>query len=148
MRQPGAKTEAVTLRKARKSDTALIKACIERFRLDDENVNSEQFIVAEKEGKTAGFGRIKPYQSCFELGCLGVLEPYRGQGIGANIVEQLIQDFPRNEIWITTDIPEYFERFGFKATEEAPQEIVDKIKKVCQAKQRANAIIMLLKKGG
>lgn len=136
----------IKLRKAQKSDLPFIKAYVEKFKLDDENMRFAQFIVAEEGEKLVGFGRIKPYQTCFELGGLGVLAPYRRQGIGATIVQKLIQDFPSPDIWITTDLPEYFRRFGFKPTEEAPQEIKDKIKGVCQTKQRHNAIIMLLQK--
>lgn len=139
--------EKIKLRKAKKPDMPLIETCIERFRLDDENISFEQLVVAEKEGKIVGFGRIKPYRSCFELGCLGVLEPYRNQGIGTAIIKKLIEDFPSSEIWITTDIPKYFEQFGFEPTEDVPQEIKDKVKGVCQAKQHPDAIIMLFQKG-
>lgn len=137
----------IKLRKARKSDMPLIQAYIEKFKLDDENIRFEQFVVAEKGREPVGFGRIKPYQFCFELGGVGVLEPYRNQGIGATIVKKLIQDFPSDEVWITTDMPEYFARFGFKPAKEAPQEIKDKIERICQTKKRPNAIIMLLPKG-
>lgn len=136
----------IILRKAEKLDMSSIETYIERFRLDDENTSFEQFIVAIKEGNIIGFGRIKPYKSCFELGCLGVLEPYRNQGIGAAIVRKLIQNFPSDEIWITTDIPKYFEQFGFNLTEDAPKEIKDKIKGMCQIKQHPDAVIMLLQK--
>jgi len=134
------------LRAAKESDMPFIRTHIERFRLDDENISFEQFTVAEKEGGIVGFGRIKPYKSCFELGCLGVLELYRNRGVGGAIVKKLIEDFPSDEIWITTDIPKYFERFGFNHTEDAPQEIKDKIRGVCQRKQHPDAVIMLLRK--
>jgi len=137
----------IKLRKARKSDMPLIKEHIERFRLDDENINYDQFIVAEGNKKVVGFGRIKPYKSCFELGCLGVLESYRNHEIGAAIVERLIKDFPSDDVWITTDIPKYFERLGFQRTDQAPEEIKDKIKGVCQEKKHPDAVIMLLNRG-
>lgn len=140
--------EKIRLRKAKEEDMPLIQTCIERFRLDDENLSFEQFMVAEKGKEIVGFGRIKPYEFCFELGCLGVLEPYRNQGIGKTIVKKMIEDFPSDDVWITTDIPKYFEKFGFQSVEKAPQEIKDKIKGVCRAKQHPDAIIMLLEKGG
>jgi N-acetylglutamate synthase-like GNAT family acetyltransferase len=94
----------------------------------------------------AGFGRIKPYRHCFELGCVAVLEAYRKSSIGSAIVKRLIKDFPSDDIWITTEIPEYFQQFGFQFTTEAPQEILDKIKRVCQCRQHPNAIIMVLRR--
>jgi N-acetylglutamate synthase-like GNAT family acetyltransferase len=114
--------------------------------LDNENLKFEQFIVAERKGNIAGFGRIKPYRHCFELGCVAVLEAYRKSSIGSAIVKRLIKDFPSDDIWITTGIPEYFQRFGFQFTTEAPQEILDKIKRVCQCRQHPNAIIMVLRR--
>ncbi len=134
------------LRKANETDMHIIESHVEKFRLDNENLKFEQFIVAESNGSIIGFGRIKPYQHCFELGCVAVLETYRKGSIGSAIVKKLIKDFPSDDIWITTDIPEYFQRFGFQSTTDAPQEILDKIKRVCQYRQHPNAIIMLLRR--
>jgi len=136
----------VLLRKANAADMKIIESCVERFRLDNENLKFEQFIVAERNGSITGFGRIKPYRHCFEMGCVAVLEAYRKRSIGSAIVKRLIEDFPSDDIWITTDIPEYFQRFGFKSTTDAPQEILDKIKRVCLSRQHPNAIIMLLRR--
>jgi len=137
--------EGIKLRKARIADMPLIESCIEEFRLDSEDIKCEQFVVAEKAGSVVGFGRIKPYRYCFELGCLTVIETYRNRGIGGSILKRLIHDFPSDDIWITTDIPEYFGRFGFQPTAEAPEEIVDKIRRVCESRQHPNAVIMLLR---
>ena len=136
----------VLLRKANAADMPIIQSYVEKFHLDNENLKSEQFIVAESRGSIIGFGRVKPYQHCFELGCVAVLEAYRKRSIGSAVVKRLIQNFPSDDIWITTDIPEYFQRFGFQSTTDAPQEILDKIKRVCQRGQHPNAIIMLLQR--
>jgi len=136
----------VLLRKANVADMQVIESYVEKFRLDNENLKSEQFIVAERNRSIIGFGRVKPYQYCFELGCVAVLEAYRKLSIGSVIVNRLIKDFPSDDIWITTDIPEYFQRFGFQVTTNAPQEILAKIKRVCQCRQHPNAIIMLLRR--
>ena len=124
----------------------MIESYVEKFRLDNENLKFEQFIVAERNESIIGFGRIKPYQHCFELGCVAVLEAYRRRAIGSAIVKKLIKDFPSDDIWITTDIPESFQRFGFQSATDAPQEILDKIERVCQGRQHPNAIIMLLRR--
>jgi N-acetylglutamate synthase-like GNAT family acetyltransferase len=140
------KMKNVLLRRAKLADMQTIESYVEKFRLDNENLKFEQFIVAERKGSIIGFGRIKPYRHCFELGCIAVLEAYRKRSIGSAIVKRLIEDFPSDDIWITTDIPEYFQRFGFKSTTDAPQEILDKIKRVCHSRQHPNAIIMLLRR--
>jgi N-acetylglutamate synthase-like GNAT family acetyltransferase len=134
------------LRKANLADMQIIESCVEKFRLDNENLRFEQFIVAERDGSIVGFGRIKPYLHCFELGCVAVLEAYRKRSVGSAIVKKLIKDFPSDDIWITTDVPEYFQRFGLQSTTDAPQEILDKIKRVYLRKQHPNAIIMLLRR--
>ena len=134
------------LRIAEPVDMPVIESCIERFRLDSENLEFEQFIVAEKDGGIVGFGRIKPYERCFELGCVAVLEAHRNSLIGSAIVRKLIQDFPTDEVWITTNVPEYFRRFGFQYTADAPQEIHDKIERVCRSRLHPDAVIMLLRK--
>jgi N-acetylglutamate synthase-like GNAT family acetyltransferase len=134
------------LRKANVADMQIIESCVEKFRLDNENLKFEQFIVAEKNRSIIGFGRIKPYQHCFELGCVAVLESYRKRAIGSAIVKKPMNDFPSNDIWITTDIPEYFQRFGFQSTNDAPQEILDIIKRVCQYRQHPNAMVMVFRR--
>jgi N-acetylglutamate synthase-like GNAT family acetyltransferase len=113
------KMKDVLLRKANIADMQIIESYVEKFRLDNENLKFEQFIVAERNGSIIGFGRIKPYQDCFQLGCVAVLEAYRKRSIGSAIVKKLIKDFPSDDIWITTDIPEYFQRFGFRSTTDA-----------------------------
>ena len=48
----------ISLRPASPEDMPFIKECIERFRLDDEDLDYHQFVVAIDGKKIAGFGRI------------------------------------------------------------------------------------------
>lgn len=77
---------------------------------------------------------------------MGVVEHKRNQGIGKMIVEYLISNFPTSDVYITTDLPEYFERFGFKKDEPGPKELVEKLSRVCKSKCREGAIVMVLNK--
>jgi N-acetylglutamate synthase-like GNAT family acetyltransferase len=77
---------------------------------------------------------------------VAVLEAHRNRLIGSAIVERLIHDFPSRDVWITTDIPLYFEQFGFQRTDDAPREISDKITRVCYTRQHPDAVIMLFRK--
>ena len=61
------------------------------------------------------------------------MEEERGRGWGEQIVRELIDRFPQDEVYITTDIPVYFERLGFLQTEVLPQEIEAKIARVCRS---------------
>jgi N-acetylglutamate synthase-like GNAT family acetyltransferase len=72
----------VRLEAAAPADLPLIVECVRRFRLDDEDLAAEQFVVARERGRLVAFGRIKPYGRVWELGSVGVLEAERGRGLG------------------------------------------------------------------
>lgn len=134
------------IRPASPDDMPLIKEHIERFRLDDEDLDYRQFVVTVENDEAIGFGRVRPHKTVYELGCVGVMEGKRNQGIGRMLVEHLISIFPSNEVYITTDLPKYFERFGFKKIEPGPQELVDKLQQVCKSKCREGAVVMVFNK--
>lgn len=138
----------INIRPASPEDMVLIKGYIEKFRLDDEDLYYRQFVVAIDENEIVGFGRIRPHKEVYELGCVGVVVHKRNHGIGKMIVECLISKFPTNDVYITTDFPEYFERFSFKRIEPGPKELVEKLSRVCKSKCREGAIVMVLSKSG
>jgi len=121
----------VFVRQALKSDLEKIKPYIEEYGLDDEDLDNRQLYIAEINCELAGFGRFKCYGKVYELATIGVLENYRGNGIGRKIVEKLMSAAPSKEIWITTIIPEYFEQFGFIEDDNIPDEILLKCERVC-----------------
>jgi amino-acid N-acetyltransferase len=135
----------ILLRPAKEEEIAIIRQLADEYLLDNEDLQAEQFTVAELDGKLVGFGRIKPYRDADELSTLAVLKPYRNQGIGRRIVEHLIARFPRDDIYLTTDIPDYFEKLGFRRASEGPPEIQEKIRRVC-ARFRGCAVIMVRRK--
>lgn len=134
------------IRPAKPSEMSLIKEKIKDFRLDNENLDYSQFVVAELRDEIVGFGRIKPYSEVYELGCLGVLEPYRGKGVGKALVRHLIKNFPADEVYVTTDLPGYFEKLGFERLDHGPKELEEKVCRVCQSKLRENVITMRFKR--
>ena len=136
----------IKLQYAEPQDMPFIKECIERFRLDDEDLDYRQFVVAAEKNEIVGFGRIRPHKEVYELGCVGVVEHKRNHGIGKMIVEHLINNFPTNDIYITTDLTEYFERLGFKKVKPGPEELVEKLVRVCKSKCREGAVVMVYRK--
>src|SRR5438874_2588190 len=106
---------------------------------------AEQLVVARERGRLVAFGRIKPYSRVHELGSVGVLEAERGRGLGELIVRELVRRFPTREVYITTDLPTYFARFGFRRIEDPPPEIAAKIGRVC-ARLRSGVVAMLVEK--
>ncbi|MBI5099004.1 MAG: GNAT family N-acetyltransferase [Nitrospirae bacterium] len=125
---------------------AFIAECIDRFRLDNEDLDYRQFIVAVDGGEIAGFGRTRPHKEVYELGCVGVIESRRNQGLGKMIVEDLINAFLSGNVYITTDLIGYFERLGFREIKNGPEDLVEKIKRVCISKCRAGAVVMVYRK--
>jgi N-acetylglutamate synthase-like GNAT family acetyltransferase len=144
----GSPTEqpSIVVRAASIGDVPVIREYIEKFLLDDEDLDYHQFIVAVEGDKIVGFGRIRPHKKVYELGSIGVVESKRNQGIGKMIIEHLVNIFPTDEVYITTDIPEYFERLGFRKMEPGPRELREKIERICKTKCRGEGVVMLYKK--
>lgn len=117
---------ALHIRTATNRDMPAIVKMIGEFHLDYENLEPSQFVVVIDGEVMVGFGRLKPYPDATELGCVGVLHERRRQGIGKLIVDELIRRGPR-EIWITTDLPDYFRPMGFVESGQAPDSIVKKL---------------------
>ena len=134
------------IRPASPDDMPFIGECIERFRLDDEDIDHRQFVVAVDWDEIVGFGRIRPHKGVYELGCVGVVERRRNNGIGKMIVEYLIKIFPSNDVYITTDLIDYFKRLGFKRIEHGPKDLEEKLKRVRKSKCREEAVAMVYRK--
>lgn len=116
------------IRSATNRDMPSIVRMIGEFQLDYENLQPEQFIVVEDGDVMVGFGRLQPCADATELGCVGVLHERRKQGIGKLIVDELIRRGPQ-EIWITTDMPEYFRTLGFAEAMQIPNSIKKKLER-------------------
>jgi len=144
----GSQTEqpSIVLRAASFADMPFLREHIEKFLLDDEDLDYRQFIVAAEGDEIVGFGRIRPHKKVYELGGVGVIESRRDQGIGRMIVEHLISIFPTDDVYFTTDIPEYFEKLGFRKIEPTPRELTEKIERICKTRCRKEAVAMLYKR--
>ncbi|HEY5625444.1 MAG TPA: pyridoxal-phosphate dependent enzyme [Dehalococcoidia bacterium] len=125
------------------ADMPFIAETIERLRLDGEWLAPEQFITLRRHGRILAFGRIKPYEETHELGSVAVVEEERSQGLGEKVTRELIRRFPQDEVYITTDLPAYYERMGFLRTAFMPPELVDKLERVCAANLRENPVGMV-----
>jgi len=122
------------------ADMPFIRSQLEGERLDTERVEPQQFITIREGERIIACGRIKPYEMTFELGSVWVAEDRRGRGLGAKITRELVRRFPQDDVYITTDaavgLPAYYERLGFLRTKILPDELVAKIKRVCETLNR------------
>ncbi|MUV89697.1 GNAT family N-acetyltransferase [Halapricum sp. CBA1109] len=96
---------------------------IEEMGLDETAFRSRDYVIAidEQRNEKAGFGRIRIHKReddpdrC-ELTSIGVLEAWRGQGVGAHVVERLVRTAEAegfDTVYTLTDQPEYLTQFGF-----------------------------------
>jgi N-acetylglutamate synthase-like GNAT family acetyltransferase len=96
---------------------------IEAMGLDDAAFRSRDYVVAldEETNEKAGFGRIRLHKTdagdyC-ELTGIGVLEAWRGQGVGAHVVERLVEkagDAGFETVYSFALEPTYLAQFGFE----------------------------------
>ncbi|MBS1796723.1 MAG: GNAT family N-acetyltransferase [Acidobacteria bacterium] len=107
-------------------DWVEIRRLIGLFRLDADDLSSDQFVVCKNGETLLGFGRLKRHPECDELSSLAVLRNFRGRGIGRRIVAELLGAVDR-PVFIVTVIPAYFARLGFVETKSFPLSIKIKL---------------------
>ena len=102
---------------------------IEAMGLDETAFRSRDYVVAidETSGAKAGFGRIRVHKpedgdDVCELTSIGVLEEWRGQGVGAHVIERLIEyagDEGFETVYTLTGEGAYLAQFGFERIDES-----------------------------
>ena len=112
---------------------------IEEMRLDATAFRSRDYVVAidEVTNEKAGFGRIRIHrpddsEPVCELTSIGVLENWRNQGVGAHVIERLIEYASDQEfeyVYALSSESAYLARFGFAKidTEELPAVLQERL---------------------
>ncbi|MFC7226191.1 GNAT family N-acetyltransferase [Salinirubellus salinus] len=127
------------VRDARNRDEAWLLDHIEAMGLDDVAFRSRDYVVAvdDESDTRAGFGRLRFHPTpaepeCVELTSIGVLDGWRGQGVGAHVVERLVdtaemEGFDR--VYSLTSETEYLAQFGFYGVEreDLPDLLVERL---------------------
>ena len=119
------------VREAKNREEVWLLDRLEEFGFEDPAFRSRDYVVAldEQRGGKVGFGRLRVHKPdetpICELTCIGVLPEREGQGIGAHIVERLVEsarDQGIEQVVAFTSNPGYCEQFGFDgmATEDLP----------------------------
>ncbi len=99
---------------------------LEELGLDMEDLDEDDWMLAIVKGEVVGVARLRYYEDACELASLGVLEEHRGKKIGKAIVQTLLADAGVDEVFVVTDIADYFKSIGFNEVETYPQSIQDK----------------------
>ncbi|PSP55826.1 GNAT family N-acetyltransferase [Halobacteriales archaeon QS_1_67_19] len=107
---------------------------IEAMGLDETAFRSRDYVVAidESSGEKAGFGRIRIHKTdddeVCELTSIGVLESWRRQGVGAHVIERLVEqarDQGFETVYALTGATDYLSQFGFRGvnTSDLPEKL-------------------------
>ena len=112
---------------------------IEDMGLDATAFRSRDYVIAidEESNEKAGFGRIRVHKvdgepvAC-ELTSIGVLPEWRRQGVGAHVIERLVEhasDQGFDAVYALTGDAEYLAQFGFEPTnvEQLPEKLQERI---------------------
>ncbi|ODR83033.1 GNAT family N-acetyltransferase [Haladaptatus sp. W1] len=112
---------------------------IEAMGLDETAFRSRDYVVVvdETSGEKAGFGRIRIHKpddapEICELTSIGVVESWRGQGVGAHVIERLIDkasDDDFEEVYSLVGVPDYLAQFGFEPLDvgDLPSKLRDRL---------------------
>ena len=128
------------VRDAKNRDEAWLLDAIEQLGLDDVAFRSRDYVIAvdEESGDRAGFGRLRLHrggedaENRIELTGIGVLPEWRGRGVGAHVVERLVDTAATDRfetVYVLTDQPEYLTQFGFERidTDDLPAALSDRL---------------------
>jgi len=107
------------IRKAKKTDFTEISRLAKKYGLDYSGMERDKFLVVEEKKKIIGIGALRKHKDCIELCSLGVDENYRGQGKAKKLVLSLLGQ-TKEDIYLTTIIPHFFEKFGFEKAGRIP----------------------------
>ncbi|WP_254838356.1 GNAT family N-acetyltransferase [Natronomonas marina] len=121
------------VRDARNRDEAWLLDHIEAMGLDETAFRSRDYVIAvdEESNTRAGFGRIRIHKTdgeVCELTSIGVLDGWRRQGVGAHVVERLVDGAATNGfdvVYALTSEHDYLSQFGFEGlpAEDLPERL-------------------------
>ncbi|MFB6111987.1 MAG: GNAT family N-acetyltransferase [Halobacteriaceae archaeon] len=127
------------VRAAKNREEAWLLDQLDALGLHDPAFRSRDYVVAldEESGERAGFGRYRIHSAddVVEFGSIGVLEDWREQGVGAHVLERLVElarDQGYERGYALTDEGGYLSQFGFERhpEEELPPVLVDRLGEV------------------
>ncbi|MFC7186664.1 GNAT family N-acetyltransferase [Halorubrum yunnanense] len=128
------------VRDAKNRDEAWLLDAIEQLGLDDVAFRSRDYVIAvdQESGDRAGFGRLRLHrgdeseENRIELTGIGVLPEWRDRGVGAHVVERLVDTAAAEgfeTVYVLTDQPDYLTQFGFAEvdTDDLPPALSDRL---------------------
>jgi len=132
---------------------------LDDFGFEDTAFRSRDYLLAidETTGEKAGFGRLRvhrtPEGEVCEVTNLGVLEPYREQGVGAQLLQRLIErarDDGFETVYGMSPAPAYLEQFGFEPVEPAalPEPLQKRFQQIEGQSSSASPVVVSIEEFG
>jgi N-acetylglutamate synthase-like GNAT family acetyltransferase len=126
------------VRDARNRDEAWLLDHIDTMGLDEIAFRSRDYVIAvdEDSNARAGFGRIRVHstddEEVCELTSIGVLDGWRRQGVGAHVIERLVDGAESEDfavVFALTSEHDYLSQFGFEGlpAEDLPDRLGDRL---------------------
>jgi amino-acid N-acetyltransferase len=113
----------ILIRRARKSDLLAIQKLLSTYFLDMEELEPEDFVLAEVDGKITGCSALikSEFQGInfLEIHSIAVHPNFRGKGIGTRLIKYLLTniDDPARDLYVRTAVPGFFEKLDFTKIE-------------------------------
>jgi N-acetylglutamate synthase-like GNAT family acetyltransferase len=141
------------VRDAKNRDEVWLLDHIEAMGLDDAAFRSRDYVIAvdETSDERAGFGRLRIHRTddgeLCELTGIGTLSVWRGQGVGAHVVERLVDKAAGegfDTVYSLTPEPSYLTQFGFEPVDgsELPERMRDRLSEKREAAPEGDETIV------
>jgi N-acetylglutamate synthase-like GNAT family acetyltransferase len=138
--------KTVTIRHATETDMVIIEEDLKKNGIALSDLRAFQFVVAAENSGIIGFGGLRRTGDVCDIACVVVVEKRRNRGIGAEIVNHLIEYAPVSRVFVTTDLVDYFKRLGFAETDRAPRELGCVLDGECGAPGKHGPVLMVYEK--
>lgn len=143
----------ILIRKACKSDLFAIQKLLSTYFLDPEELEPEDFILAELEGKIVGCAALKKsgseVRNFLEIHSIAVHPNFRGKGIGRKLVKQILNtlneqvcDDQACDLYVRTTAPGFFEKMHFTRLENSEKSLLWEDCKNCEYFEKCTHYVM------
>lgn len=138
--------KSVTIRHATGSDMVFIEEGLKKYGIAVSDLQAFQFVVAAEDSDIIGFGGLRRTGDVCDIACAVVVEKRGNRGIGAAIVNHLIEYAPVDRVFVTTDLVEYFKELGFAETNRGPGELGCVLDVECRPQGKRGPVLMVYEK--
>jgi len=138
--------KSVVIRHATESDMVFIEESLKKDGIAVIDLQAFQFVVAAENSDIIGFGGLRRKGDVCDIACAVVVEKRRNRGIGAAIVNHLIEYAPVDRVFVTTDFVEYFKELGFAETNRKPSELGCTLDVECSPQGKRTPVLMVYEK--